>query len=81
MVHSEPKTHKISDERPSLEKAQELVGGLVEIVKSPSNPDIQILVNEEGKLLDLPLNKEASDLCETGIVGNAIILQGEARWT
>ena len=54
--------------QPTLEAAQEMVGGMVEMVRSPTNPDIQILVNEEG-------------LCGTGIVGNAVILKGDARWT
>tara|TARA_R100000388_G_C7199318_1_gene137658 strand:+ start:137 stop:370 length:234 start_codon:yes stop_codon:yes gene_type:complete len=68
------------EDRPSLEKAQELVGGLVEVVRSPDNPTWQILVNEEGLLRDLPFNPEASKICNTGIVGDAVILKGEARW-
>ena len=68
------------EDRPSLEKAQELVGGLVEMVRSPDNPTWQILVNEEGLLKDLPFNAEASKICNTGIVGDAVILKGEARW-
>ena len=73
--------HVFEKEAPSLERAQELVGGLVEMVRSPTDPDIQILVNEEGLLVDLPFNHEASKLCGTGIMGDAIILKGEAKWT
>ena len=51
------------------------------MVRSPTNPDIQILVNEEGLLKGLPFNEEATELCGTGIVGNAVILKGDARWT
>jgi hypothetical protein len=51
------------------------------MVRSPTNPEIQILVNEEGLLRGLPFNEEASRLCDTGIVGDAIILKGEAKWT
>ena len=50
-------------------------------VRSPTDPDIQVLVNEEGLLVGLPFNEEASKLCDTGIVGDAIILKGKARWT
>ncbi len=67
--------------QPTLEAAQEMVGGMVEMVRSPTNPDIQILVNEEGLLKGLPFNEEATKLCGTGIVGNAVILKGDARWT
>ena len=30
-------------QKPTLEEAQEIVGGYVEMVHSPNNPDIQIL--------------------------------------
>jgi len=69
------------DNQPTLEEAQAIVGGLVELVRSPENPDWQILVNEEGLLENLPFNEEATKLCGTGIVGPAIILKGDARWT
>ena len=68
-------------QKPTLEEAQEIVGGYVEMVHSPNNTDIQILVNEEGLLTGLPFNKEATELCGTGIVGNAVILKGDAKWT
>ena len=68
-------------QQPTLEEAQEIVGGYVEMVHSPNNPEIQILVNEEGLLTGLPFNKEATELCGTGIVGNAVILKGDAKWT
>ena len=69
------------DRQPTLQEAQKIVGGLVEMVRSPLEPDWQILVNEEGLLDDLPFNKEATELCGTGIVGHAIILKGDAVWT
>jgi|TARA_R100001129_G_scaffold178940_1_gene155260 hypothetical protein len=69
------------DRQPTLEEAQKIVGGYVEMVRSPSEPDWQILVNEEGLLDGLPFNKEATELCGTGIVGHAIILKGDALWT
>jgi len=44
--------------QPTLEAAQEMVGGMVEMVRSPTNPDIQILVNEEGLLKVCPSMKK-----------------------
>jgi len=72
--------HEFEDRRPTLEEAQRLVGGLVEMVRSPTQPEWQVLVNEEGLLEGLPFNEEASKLCGTGIVGPAVVLKGEARW-
>jgi hypothetical protein len=72
--------HVFEDRRPSLQEAQELVGGLVQMVRSPTHQDWQILVNEEGLLEGLPFNDEATKLCGTGIVGDAVVLKGEARW-
>ena len=69
------------DNQPTLQEAQKIVGGLVEMVHSPSEPDWQILVNEEGFLTGLPFNAEATELCGTGIVGPAIVLKGDAKWT
>ena len=72
--------HVFEDRKPSLEEAQGLVGGLVEMVRSPTHQDWQILVNEEGLLDGLPFNEEATKICGTGIVGPAIVLKGNARW-
>jgi hypothetical protein len=72
--------HVFEDQKPSLEEAQGLVGGLVEMVRSPTHQDWQILVNEEGLLEGLPFNEEATKICGTGIVGPAIVLKGNARW-
>ena len=73
--------HVFDKTAPTLEEAQKIVGGYVEMVRSPTNPDIQILVNEEGLLRGLPFNESATEACGTGIVGPAIILKGNARWT
>lgn len=69
------------ERKPTLEEAQQIVGGFVEIVRSPTKPDWQILVNEEGLIEGLPFNEEATELCGTGIVGPAVVLKGEAKWT
>jgi hypothetical protein len=72
--------HVFKENSPSLEEAQNLVGGFVQMVKSPINKSWQILVNEEGLLLGLPMNDEATALVGTGIVGDAVVLKGKARW-
>ena len=43
---------------PTLKEAQDFVGGMVECVTWP-NGDL-LIVNEEGKLMGLPLNPEAT---------------------
>ena len=50
----------IDDEKntPSLKEAQDFVGGYVECITFP-NGDV-LIINEEGKLIGLPLNPEAS---------------------
>ena len=50
----------IDDEKntPTLKEAQDFVGGMVECITFP-NGDL-LIVNEEGKLRNLPLNPEAT---------------------
>ena len=50
----------IDDEKntPTLKEAQDFVGGMVECITFP-NGDL-LIVNEEGKLMQLPLNPEAT---------------------
>ena len=74
----------------TLKVAQKYVGGLVECVTFPNNDTL--IINEEGKLKDLPLNKEATDLWrkhftidthimgyDDFVVGNAIVIKSDAR--
>lgn len=61
----------------SLEDAQKFVGGYVEVVSLGKR---QMLVNEEGLLIGLPVNPEASQLAGQMIVGNALVLEGRAVW-
>ena len=49
----------VKDE-PTLESAQEFVGGYVEGISFPNGD--YLIVNEEGKLMGLPLNPEATAL-------------------
>jgi hypothetical protein len=66
------------EEKPSLKEAQDFVGGLVELVNLPNGD--QMLVNEEGIMKELPINEPASSALDQPVLGNAIILAGEARW-
>ena len=74
---------------PTLKEAQAFVGGYVEGVPFPNGD--YLIVNEEGKLMGLPLNEEASKLWKnafdndnymTGrndfVVGNAILIKKSA---
>ena len=47
-----------SKDEPTLESAQEFVGGYVEGITFPNGD--YLIVNEEGKLKNLPLNPEAT---------------------
>ncbi len=54
---------KISEDtkdEPTLESAQEFVGGYVEGISFPNGD--YLIVNEEGKLMGLPLNPEGTAL-------------------
>ena len=74
---------------PTLKEAQDFVGGYVECITFP-NGDV-LIVNEEGKLMNLPYNPEASALWKamfdndnfvTGrqdfVVGPAILIKKDA---
>jgi len=50
----------IEDYSPSLEELQKLVGGYIE-VQTLRNGD-SLVINEEGMMQNLPINKEASKL-------------------
>ena len=83
---SEAKLTIIEDEKPSLEKAQGLVGGLVELISL--NNGNQLLVNESALFEDLPVNEQATNialsqsqaLIQGGIFGDAVLLKGDAKW-
>ena len=82
-----------SKHEPDLKAAQQFVGGMVQGIEFP-NGDYMIM-NEEGKLMGLPLNPEATALWRatfdndnfiTGrkdfVVGPAILIKKDAlkRW-
>ena len=49
-----------SKDEPTLKEAQEFVGGYVEGITFPNGD--YLIINEEGKLIGLPLNPEATML-------------------
>lgn len=55
-----PKLIIISDKKPTLAEVQGLVGGYIEFAYVDDNT--QIICNEDGKLLGLPINQEATNL-------------------
>ena len=76
-------------DEPDYKAVSKFVGGMVEVVQFP-NGDL-LLLNEEGKLMGLPVNEEASQLWKdtfdndnyiTGrndfVVGPAILIKKQA---
>ena len=68
----------------SLDKLHDLVGGNIEVVRASRIAPLVMIVNEEGRLLNLPLNKNATAWqsaihgCQQ-IVGDVVVMcqQGE----
>ena len=65
------------DEKPTLEQAQAIVGGWIEMI---TVGDMQVLFDEEGLMKQLPLNEKASDMFGRPLYGPVLILENEARW-
>ena len=80
-------------DEPKYEEVSKFVGGMVECITFP-NGDL-LLINEEGKLINLPLNPEATALWrmtftkdkylfghDDFVVGPAILIKAKAlkRW-
>ena len=61
-IKSTAKLQIIEDSKhePNLKAAQEFVGGMVEGITFPNGD--YLIINEEGKLMQLPLNPEATTL-------------------
>jgi len=80
-VNITPVVASLSDKPPSLKQAQEFCGGYVQMLWL--DDDSQLLVNEDGRLKGLQVNKEASDRWPAWgqLLGNVMHLTGTARWT
>ena len=82
----------IKDKEPSLQELQKLVGGYIEMHNIGNT---HLIVNEEAKIVGLPINKEAMTECQkilnsniktshlriSDIHGDAVILKGKAKLT
>ena len=66
-----------SKDEPSLKEAQDFVGGYVEGITLPNGD--YLIVNEEGKLKDLPLNPEATALWKATFDNDQYMLKVVAR--
>ena len=90
---SEFKIIEDSKDEPDLKAAQKFVGGYVEGITFPNGD--YLIINEEGKLMNLPLNVEATKLWRATftkdkyafgyddfVVGPAILIKAKAlkRW-
>lgn len=79
------KTRVISEksETPTLEEAQEFVGGYLQmcpIMNAPTKEPLQLYADEDGISKKLPVNPNASLTAGYPILGNCLILKGEACW-
>ena len=78
IFHTDGTREKVSPANGSdfrLEEMQRMVGGIIEIVYFEDNT--VMVINEEGKLLGLPVNQTATDMAaiyNDVIVGNAILM-------
>ena len=75
---NEFKIIKRSKDEPTLEQAQKFVGGMVQGITFPNGA--YLIINEEGRLKNLPLNPEATLLWRmhfdhNDIVGPAILIK------
>jgi hypothetical protein len=85
---AKPRTrfHSELSDRPTLEEAQTFVEGYVESAPSNLGPNrnayrrIQILCNEDGLSLGLPVNANASAFAGYELRGNVIVLVDDACW-
>ena len=75
---------------PTLEEMQKIVGGYIQMIEIMFlNEPGQMIMNEDGKVNGLPVNHKATAIAltmsgidkEDYIVGDVIILMGEARMT
>jgi len=73
---SEPRD-EIIEKGNVLKGLQTLVGGYIETVPVLENPDIIMIVNEEGLIHGLPFNMVASQIARQQIVGTAVLVPVE----
>ena len=57
----------------SLKEMQDIVGGMIEMIRTNDN-DYVLILNEEGKLDELPYNSKATDLVNKCIMPSDYIV-------
>ena len=67
-----------SKDEPSLKEAQEFVGGYVEGITFPNGD--YLIINEEGKLIGLPLNPEATTFSNTLLYRTFLPIRSSVRY-
>jgi hypothetical protein len=77
VIRTDGTREELEDRPPTLEEMQEVVGGYIEVVASAQDPDEILIVNEEGRLKDLPVNELASLVAQRVIVGDVVVLPNE----
>ena len=81
----EPIIKTIDDIEPTLQEMQKFVGGYIEVVYL--GKESMMIIDEEGKLKEKPINQEATDIAHEHkaiyntdyIAGDVMILSGDAR--
>ena len=56
-----------------LRQAQQLVGGLIEHLNHPVVKGVEMWCNEEGWILNLPINKSVTEIMGFPVAGDVII--------
>ncbi len=73
-VYKTDGTNYTLDHRPTLEEAQKIVGGYIEMVNVGHGKTL--VVDEEGRLKSKEINAEGCKLYPGVIVGDIIVLEG-----
>lgn len=79
-----PEIIRMESRQPTLEEAQAIIGGYVELLELPDGT--QMLVDEDGIAKRKPFNTDASLLLVgtrfdgQSILGDALLLSGKACW-
>ena len=71
-------THVESKEKPDLKEMQETVAGYIEVVHClHEGEERQMIINEEGKLIDLDVNEKATRMFEDFLNSNPKFTSGQ----
>ena len=74
LAYSSPQNENLQEIQTSLMALQTVVGGYIEAVAVPADKSLVLLVNEDGLMLKLPSNPQASAIALRAIVGDAVLM-------